>query len=82
MLDQATLDEMERLSQNLGALDPDFFPGMPYEFSGDESLSYDEAMKLMETLQKMDRLEEQISGSQFGQSPEEIDRDLVSELLG
>jgi uncharacterized protein with von Willebrand factor type A (vWA) domain len=82
LMDQATRDEMERLSSNLQALDPDFFPGMPYEFSGDESLSYDEAMRLMETLQKMDKLEEQISSSQFDQTPEEIDRELVSELLG
>ena len=82
MLDEATRNEMERLSENLQALDPDFFPGMPYEFSGDESLSYDEAMKLMEQLQKMDKLEEQIASSQNGDSPEKIDRDLVSELLG
>jgi uncharacterized protein with von Willebrand factor type A (vWA) domain len=82
MLDQGTLDEMGRLSSNLQALDPDFFPGMPYQFSGDESLSYDEAMKLMETLQKMDKLEEQLANSQYNQSSEEIDRELVSELLG
>ncbi len=82
MLDQATKDELGRLGANLQALDPDFFPGMPYEFSGDESLSYNEAMKLMEKLQRMDMLEEQISRSQYNQSPDEIDRDLVSELLG
>ena len=70
------------LGANLQALDPDFFPGMPYDFSGDESLSFDEAMKLMETLQKMDKLEEQINRSQYDQSPEDIDRDMVSELAG
>ena len=52
MLDQATRDEMARLSENLQALDPDFFPGLQYEFSGDESLTYDEAMKLMEQTSK------------------------------
>jgi uncharacterized protein with von Willebrand factor type A (vWA) domain len=82
MLDEATRQEMGRLGANLEALDPDFFPGMPYSFTGDESLSYDEAMKLMEQLQKMEKLEEQIAGSQYDQSTGEIDRDLVSELLG
>jgi uncharacterized protein with von Willebrand factor type A (vWA) domain len=82
MLDEATRDELGRLGANLQALDPDFFPGMPYDFSGDESLSFNEAMKLMETLQKMDKLEEQIANSQLDQSPENINRDLVSELLG
>jgi uncharacterized protein with von Willebrand factor type A (vWA) domain len=82
MLDESTRLEMGRLSANLQALDPDFFPGMPYDFSGDESLSYNEAMKLMETLQKMDKLEEQITQSHYNQSSEEIDREMVSELLG
>jgi uncharacterized protein with von Willebrand factor type A (vWA) domain len=82
MLDEGTQNEMGRLGANLEALDPDFFPGMPYDFSGDQSLSYDEAMKLMEQLQKMDKLDEQLSNSKLNQSPGEIDRDLVSELLG
>jgi uncharacterized protein with von Willebrand factor type A (vWA) domain len=82
MLDEDMRNEMGRMGANLQAIDPDFFPGMPYEFGGNESLSYDEAMKMMELLQKMDKLEEQISNSQYGQSPESIDRDLVSELLG
>jgi uncharacterized protein with von Willebrand factor type A (vWA) domain len=82
LLDEATRDELGRLGANLQALDPDFFPGTPYEFSGDQSLSFDEAMKLMESLQKMDSLEEQIANSQYDQSSENIDRDMVSELLG
>src|ERR1035437_1468121 len=82
MLDDFTKAELGRLGANLQALDPDFFPGMPYGFSGDESLSYDEAMKLMEQLQKMDKLEEQIARSQYDPSSQDIDRDLVSEVLG
>jgi uncharacterized protein with von Willebrand factor type A (vWA) domain len=82
MLDEATRSELGRLGANLQSLDPDFFPGSPYRFSGDESLSFNEAMKLMETLQKMDHLEEQITRSQYNQSAEDIDREMVSELLG
>jgi uncharacterized protein with von Willebrand factor type A (vWA) domain len=82
MLDDATRAELGRLGSNLQALDPDFFPGMPYDFSGEESLSYNEALKLMEKLQKMDKLEEQINGAHYNQSAEDIDREMVSELLG
>jgi uncharacterized protein with von Willebrand factor type A (vWA) domain len=82
MLDDFTRAELGRLGSNLEALDPDFFPGMPYDFSGDESLSYNEAMKLMEQLQKMDKLEEQIARSQYDPSSQDIDRDLVGEVLG
>jgi uncharacterized protein with von Willebrand factor type A (vWA) domain len=82
MLDEVTRRELGMLSLNLQALDPDFFPGMPYDFSGDQSLSFNEAMQLMEMLQKMDKLEQQINQSQRDQSSEDIDRDLVNELLG
>jgi len=82
LLDDASKMELGRLGANLQALDPDFFPGMPYDFTGDESISYDEAMKIMEQLQRMETLEEQITRSQYDQATDKIDRDLVSELLG
>lgn len=82
ILDDATQRELGRLGANLQALNPDFLQGMPYQFSGEDSISFNEAMKLMETLQKMDKLEQQISGSRYDQSAEDIDRNLVSELLG
>jgi uncharacterized protein with von Willebrand factor type A (vWA) domain len=82
MLDNDTRHELGMLGVNLQALDPDFSPGIPYEFSGGESISFDEAMKLMETLRKMDLLEEQIKRSQSNQSLEGIDRDMVNDLLG
>lgn len=82
MLDEDTRRELGRLGANLQALDLDFSSGRPYPFSGGESLSFNEAMKLMEMMQKMDRLQEQIMRSQYNQSAEDIDRDMVSELLG
>jgi uncharacterized protein with von Willebrand factor type A (vWA) domain len=82
MLDAETRRELGDLSANLQALDPDFFPGLPYDFSGGESISFDEAMKLMETLQKLDQLEQQINRAQSNQSLDDIDRDMVSDLLG
>jgi len=82
VLDDATRRELGRLGGNLQVLNPDFFSNESYQFGGDESISFQEAMKLMEILQKMEKLEQQISGSKYSQSPEDIDRDLVKELLG
>ena len=53
-----------------------------YPFSGEESISYEEAMKLMETLQKMDTLEQQMKGAQYDPSLEGIDDELLEEVMG
>ena len=82
IMDEATRRELGMLSSNLQALDPDFLPALSYEFSGGESISFEEALKLMETLQKMDQLEEQINRAQSNRSLSDIDRDMVSDLIG
>ena len=51
-------------------------------FMGKESISFDEAMHLMETLQQMDKLRGQIEDAQYGSSKEPIDPQTVRELLG
>jgi uncharacterized protein with von Willebrand factor type A (vWA) domain len=82
LLDDATKDELARMASNLERLSPgDSFPRR-YPFSGEDSLSYEEAMKLMETLQKMDELDEQIRRAQYDPSLDEIDGKLLEELMG
>jgi uncharacterized protein with von Willebrand factor type A (vWA) domain len=75
--DQATQYELAKLMANLEALHPSDKLRKQYPFAGEESLSYDEAMKLMEVLQKMDRLEEQFKESQYSRSLDAIDDELV-----
>jgi len=81
VLDDATRFELAKLSANLEALNPTRHLPRPYAFSGNESLSYTEALKLMEMLHKMDRLEAQMQEAQFGGSLDNVDENLVTELM-
>jgi len=83
MLDNAMQQELNKLANNLEELLPsDQDLGMWYRFSGEESISYNEALKLMESLQKMDRLESQLNQSQRHESLNGIDENLLKELMG
>jgi len=82
MLDETTKYEMGKMMANLESLFPGWLEPQQYPFSGEESLSYTEALKLMEQLQKMDRLEGQFKDSRYSNSLNEIDEKLVKELLG
>jgi len=82
VLDEGTQYEMAKLSANLQALYPTDRLHKQYPFSGEESLSYNEALRLMETLQKMDELEAQLRNSQYNRSVNTIDEKLVRELMG
>ncbi len=82
MLDESTQYELAKLTANLEALYPRDKSLRQYSFSGEESISYTEALKLMETLQKMDELETQLKGSQYNRSLDTVDEQLVKELIG
>ena len=82
MLDKATQYELAKLANNLEALYPSDKLRQQYPFSGEESISYTEALKLMEMLQKMDKLEAQFRGSQWNRSLDTVDEQLVRELMG
>ncbi len=82
MLDEATQYELAKLAANLEALYPSDGLHKQYPFSGEESISYNEALKLMETLQKMDKLETQLRESQSNRSLDVVDEKLLKELMG
>jgi uncharacterized protein with von Willebrand factor type A (vWA) domain len=81
-LDEATQYELAKMSANLEALLPSEKLRRNYPFSGEESISYSEALKLMEQLQQMDKLEGQIKDAQFNRALDEIDEKLMKEVLG
>lgn len=81
-LDEATRYELAKLAANLEALYPSERLTKNYPFSGKESISFSEAMKLMEELQKMDTLETQFKESQYSRSLDDIDEQLARELMG
>ena len=82
MFDESTQFEMAKLAANLEALYPSDDLRQRYRFTGEESVSYSEAMKLMEELQKMDRLQDQLSQAQRSYSLDGVDEELLKELMG
>ncbi len=84
---QTTLDpSMMRDFSELASIMYDMFPfddmANDYPFRGDESVTLDQAMKLMEQLQDMDRLNEQMDSIMRRGSADDIDLDKVEEHLG
>ncbi len=82
MLDESTQYELAKMAINLEALYPGNKLRKQYSFTGDEPLSYSEALKLMEMMQKMDKLETELKDSQYNRSLDAIDEKLVKELIG
>jgi len=81
MLDEDTQYRLANLVANLETLYPSDKLRKKYPFSGEESLSYTEALKLMEMLQKTDKLEAQLRDSRDN-SLDTIDEQLLRELIG
>lgn len=56
--------------------------GEPFAFQGDESLSLQEALRLIERLQGMERLEDSLERVLWGAEPQQIDDEQVRQLMG
>jgi len=86
---QATMDQLlqddrlrwdlAKLSQNLNRLMPS--EAESYSFGGDEPISLQEAMRVMQNLQGLDELERQLRQAQHGRA-DAIDADMVEQLMG
>ncbi len=81
-LDEGTRYEMAKLAVNLDALHPNDRLSRQYQFSGEEPIPFQEALKLMETLQNMDKLESQLRDAQYNRSLDSIDEKLLQETMG
>ncbi len=81
-LDDETRYELAKMAANLEALYPGDELRRQYPFLGEESISYTEALKLMEMLQKMNKLESQLKDSQYNHSLDAVDKQLLKELMG
>jgi uncharacterized protein with von Willebrand factor type A (vWA) domain len=84
---QSSMDTsmMEDLSE-LASMMYDMFPfddmANEYPFMGDESLTLDQAMELMDQLQSMDQLDQQIQSVMRNGNIEDVNLDQVEEHLG
>jgi len=82
MLDQMGMkDEVMEMSMYLEEL-MDWDRPRRYPFRGEESLSLNEALGLLEELGDMDDLERQLRTAQYGEGISEVDEEKVRELLG
>jgi uncharacterized protein with von Willebrand factor type A (vWA) domain len=79
--DRIRVDMME-LAQNLEAASPMGDSRTRFPFRGDESLPFNEAMRMMGRLQQMEGLEEQFSEARRMDNLEAIDSEKVKSLLG
>src|SRR5437879_473482 len=79
--DRIRVDMME-LAQNLEALAPMEQTRTRFPFRGDESLPFNEAMRMMSRLQQMEGLEDQLNEARRMDDLEAIDSEKVKELLG
>lgn len=80
--DQDLASELAELQANLDFLSSD--ERQQYEFSGEENISLDQAMRLMDELQKVDQLQEQLEngGGREGGTLQDIDAEAMEEILG
>ena len=82
LLDEETMSELAELAMNLEQLYPMEELRNDYPLMGDESLTMDQAMELMGSLQDMDELERQIQEAIRQGNIDNLDLDKVEELLG
>jgi uncharacterized protein with von Willebrand factor type A (vWA) domain len=82
MQDDGLRQEMSRLGENLGALIPPEQWRRGYQFSGDESLTLEQAMRLMDRLGEYDELESQFRDVRDWNDLAKLDDDKIRDLLG
>jgi uncharacterized protein with von Willebrand factor type A (vWA) domain len=82
MQDEGMRQEMARLSENLGALIPPEQWRRGYQFSGDESLTLEQAMRLMERLGEYDELESEFRDVRDWNDLAALDDNKIRDLLG
>ena len=82
MQDDGLRQEMSRLGENLGALIPPEQWRRGYQFSGDESLTLEQAMRLMDRLGEYDELESQFRDVRDWNDLAALDDDKIRDLLG
>ena len=74
--------QMRQLAMNLAEFLPLDEMAQRYPFRGDEEVSLQEAMRLMDELQQMDELEREIRGVRALEDLEHVDLERVERLLG
>ena len=81
-MSQDTLEELEQLGEFIRQMYPNNQSGRQYNFRGDESLQYEEAMDLMSRLRDLDGIEMQFQEAIRRGNIEDIDSSRIEDVLG
>ena len=82
LFDEDMQMELAQLASLMDRLAPPDELSQRYRFSGDEEISLEEAMKLMDQLQQMDTLENQLDTVRGPGDLDRVDEEKLAELLG
>tara|TARA_B100000029_G_scaffold161215_1_gene157181 strand:+ start:27508 stop:29766 length:2259 start_codon:yes stop_codon:yes gene_type:complete len=82
MGDPELSQELSDFSQLMNELKPELMGNQNYPFSGEESLSLEEAMKIMEELQRIEESQVQLEAAQRNGDLDAVNEERLSELLG
>ena len=82
LLDDETMNQMAQLAAMMDYLHPMDDMRREYPFSGEDEISLEEAMKLMDELQQMEQLERQLKQVRGPDDLDSIDEAKLRELLG
>ena len=82
--DEGMRNQLADLAQALEQMMPSAMRQMrnQYPFRGDESLSLNDAMHLMEQLQQLDQIERQLKRAEYGSGLDDIDAEQLRDLVG
>ncbi len=80
--DPGLRDEMARLHDLMEPVIAAHPPAAHYPFSGEQSVTFDEALKLMRRMQRLDLLERELHAAHENASLEAVDPEAVRDLLG
>lgn len=82
MNDPGVQEEMSRLADNLSQMMPDNPYAQQFRFGGNEDLTLDEALRLMDRLHEIDEVEDQLRGVRDWRDLEHVDDQKIRDLLG
>jgi uncharacterized protein with von Willebrand factor type A (vWA) domain len=82
MNDPGVQEQMNRLADNLSQMMPDNPYAQQFRFGGNDDLSLEEALRLMNRLHEIDEVEDQLRGVRDWRDLEHIDDQKIRDLLG
>ena len=82
LMDEDTTAELAELADMMDSVYPPDELSRRYDFSGQDEISMEEAMRIMDELQQMDQLEGQLKDIRSPEDLERVDEERLAEILG